>query len=130
MSKPGYVYIMTNQRYGTLYIGVTSDLTKHAYEHRTGAAPGNTKRHGLKQFVYYEAHDDIEAAIAREKATKEWQRSWKLNRIPAAMGQLPGCRRRLGPRQPPPERRFSRNTQSWAASASSVDTAIITISGI
>ena len=81
MSKPGYVYIMTNRRYGTLYVGVTSDLTKRVYEHRTGAVPGFTKRYSLKKLVYYEAHDDIEAAIAREKVVKKWRRSWKLNRV-------------------------------------------------
>ena len=81
MPKPGYVYIMTNRRNGTLYIGVTSDLAKRVYEHRIGAAPGFTKRYGLKTMVYYEAHADIETAIVREKAMKNWRREWKLRRI-------------------------------------------------
>ncbi len=81
MYEPGYVYIMTNRRNGTLYIGVTSDLVRRAYEHRTGTVPGFTKRYSLKKLVYYEVHGDIEAAIAREKAMKNWRRAWKLKRI-------------------------------------------------
>lgn len=81
MARPGYVYIMTNRPNGTLYIGVTSDLVKRVYEHRTGAASGFTKRYGLKQLVYFEAHADIETAIAREKAMKFWRRGWKVKRI-------------------------------------------------
>ena len=81
MARPGYVYIMTNRRNGTLYIGVTSDLAKRVYEHRTGAAPGFTKRYGLERLVYYEAHAGIESAIAREKAMKFWRRAWKIKRI-------------------------------------------------
>lgn len=81
MARPGYVYIMTNRPNGTLYIGVTSDLVKRVYEHRTGAASGFTKRYGLKQLVYFEAHADIATAIAREKAMKFWRRAWKVKRI-------------------------------------------------
>lgn len=81
MARSGYVYIMTNRRNGTLYIGVTSNLAKRVYEHRAGAVPGFTKRYGLKRLVYYEAHADIESAIAREKAMKFWRRAWKVKRI-------------------------------------------------
>ncbi len=81
MARPGYVYIMTNRPNGTLYIGVTSDLVKRVYEHRTGAASGFTKRYGLKGLVYFEAHADIATAIAREKAMKFWRRAWKVKRI-------------------------------------------------
>lgn len=81
MTKPGYVYIMTNRRYGTLYVGVTSDLTKRVYQHRTGAVPGFTKQYNLKKLVYYETYDDIETAIVREKVVKKWRRAWKLNRV-------------------------------------------------
>jgi putative endonuclease len=51
------------------------------YEHRTGIVPGFTRRHGIKRLVYVEAHDDIEAAILREKQIKEWQRDWKIRLI-------------------------------------------------
>ena len=77
----GYVYILASRPHGTLYIGVTSDLAKRVHEHRTGAVPGFTRRHRLKQLVYLEAHDDIEAAITREKQMKEWNRDWKIELI-------------------------------------------------
>jgi putative endonuclease len=77
----GWVYIMTNQPSGTLYVGVTSDLARRAWEHREGLADGFTKRHGLKRLVYVERHDDITLAIQREKLLKHWSRSWKVQLI-------------------------------------------------
>jgi putative endonuclease len=77
----GWVYIMTNQPSGTLYVGVTSDLARRAWEHREGLADGFTKRHGLKRLVYVERHDDITLAIQREKLLKHWSRSWKVQSI-------------------------------------------------
>ncbi len=79
--KPGYTYILTNKRNGTLYIGVTSDLIKRIHEHKEKLAPGFTKTHNLTQLAYYEIHPDIETAILREKQMKEWKRVWKLKRI-------------------------------------------------
>lgn len=81
MSKPGYVYIMASERNGTLYIGVTSDLAKRVWQHREGLGNGFTTRYGAKMLAYYEAFDDIEAAISREKAMKKWRRQWKLRAI-------------------------------------------------
>ena len=75
------VYIVTNKRNGTVYIGVTGDLVRRTWQHRTGAVPGFTKRYGLKRLVWYELHDSIEAAIQREKTMKSWPRQWKLNVI-------------------------------------------------
>ena len=66
------VYIMASRRKGTLYIGVTSDLPRRAWEHREGVADGFTKRYGVKVLVYYELHATMEAAITREKQLKEW----------------------------------------------------------
>jgi len=77
----GYVYIMTNKPNGTLYVGVTNDLARRAWEHREGVADGFTKRYGLKRLVYYECHDDIVAAIQREKNIKHWSRAWKVGLI-------------------------------------------------
>jgi putative endonuclease len=77
----GWVYIMTNQPSGTLYVGVTSDLARRAWEHREGLADGFTKRYGLKRLVYVERHDDITLAIQREKLLKHWSRSWKVQPI-------------------------------------------------
>jgi putative endonuclease len=76
--KGGHVYVMTNRRDGTLYVGVTADLARRAYEHREGLAEGFTKQHGLKRLVYYEFHEDIRTAIQSEKTIKHWPRLWKL----------------------------------------------------
>ena len=79
--KGGWVYIMTNRPNGTLYVGVTSDLSRRASEHREGRLKGFTKQYELKRLVYAEQHDDIEAAIQREKSIKRWPRAWKVNLI-------------------------------------------------
>jgi putative endonuclease len=79
--KPGYVYIMASGRNGTLYLGVTSDLTKRAWEHRKGLVPGFTKQHGCKMLVWYEAHDDLQEARLRELQMKKWKRLWKITTI-------------------------------------------------
>ena len=75
------VYIMTNRRNGTLYVGVTSDLPGRVYQLREGLLAGFTKRYGLKMLVYYEQHDDIRSAIQREKNIKGWPRAWKVRLI-------------------------------------------------
>jgi putative endonuclease len=79
--KGGWVYILTNKRDGTLYVGVTSDLLKRAWEHREGVVAGFTKRYGLKLLVYFEWHDEITLAIQREKNIKHWSRAWKIELI-------------------------------------------------
>ena len=76
-----WVYIITNQRDGTLYVGVASDLPRRAYQHREGLVDGFTKPYGLKMLVYCEQHDDIRIAIQREKAIKHWSRAWKVRLI-------------------------------------------------
>jgi len=81
MPKPGYVYILASKPNGTLYIGVTSDLARRAYQHREGMVDGFTKQHDVSRLVYYEQHDDIRAAIQREKNLKHWRRRWKLRLI-------------------------------------------------
>jgi putative endonuclease len=77
----GTVYIMASKRNGTLYTGVTSDLSGRVWEHREGVLPGFTKRYGVKMLVWYEAFDDIRDAIQREKTIKKYPRAWKLNLI-------------------------------------------------
>ena len=79
--RGGWVYIMTNRANGTLYLGVTSDIARRAWEHREGVAEGFTRRYGLKRLVYVERHEDIAAAIQREKTLKHWPRAWKVNLI-------------------------------------------------
>ncbi|MBB4015467.1 putative endonuclease [Chelatococcus caeni] len=72
---------MTNRPNGTLYIGVTSNLARRAWEHRESMIDGFTKRYGLKQLVYYEAYEDIRSAIQRESNMKHWPRRWKIRLI-------------------------------------------------
>ncbi len=81
--KYGYVYILTNKPYGTLYIGVTSDIVRRYNEHARGVVPGFTKTYGLKTLVHLEVSESITAAIAREKQLKRWHRDWKINLINA-----------------------------------------------
>jgi putative endonuclease len=76
-----YTYILASRRNGTLYVGVTNDLIRRVYEHRTGAVAGFTKRYNVKLLVYFEVFDDVERAIGREKRLKEWPRAWKLRLI-------------------------------------------------
>ena len=81
MEKLFCVYIMASRRRGTLYIGVTSNLLKRAWEHREGVVEGFTKQYGVKKLVWYEVHDNAETAITREKQLKEWRRQWKVELI-------------------------------------------------
>ncbi|MCE7030121.1 GIY-YIG nuclease family protein [Jiella avicenniae] len=74
----GHVYIMASQRGGTLYIGVTSDLARRVFEHKSEATKGFTSRYGCKRLVWYEEHFDIRDAIAREKSLKKWSRARKV----------------------------------------------------
>jgi putative endonuclease len=79
--KRGYVYILTNKPFGTLYIGVTSDLPRRMLEHKNGLVPGFTKRYGLKTLVHFETYELVAQAIAREKQLKNWQRDWKIELV-------------------------------------------------
>ena len=79
--KSGWVYVMTNKPFGTLYIGVTSDLGARVWQHRNGKGSRFCKRYGLTRPVYAEEHPRIDEAIAREKAMKAWKRNWKLRQI-------------------------------------------------
>lgn len=77
------VYILSSQRNGTLYVGVTSDPVRRVWEHKNDAVDGFTKRYGVHDLVYYELHADMIAAIAREKQLKKWNRAWKIELIEA-----------------------------------------------
>ncbi len=79
-----YVYILSSQKYGTLYVGVTSNLLKRVYEHKEGIVAGFTKKYNVNQLVYYEIYHDINEAILREKQIKKWRRNWKANLIESA----------------------------------------------
>jgi putative endonuclease len=79
--KQPCVYILASKRNGTLYVGVTSDLVKRSWEHRTKAVEGFTKKYDVHALVYFEMHENMISAITREKQLKKWQRAWKLRLI-------------------------------------------------
>jgi putative endonuclease len=79
MRRTFYVYILASAPYGTLYVGVTNDLTRRAWEHRNNVVKGFTQEHGVHRLVWYEIHEDIYEAITREKRIKKWNRDWKVN---------------------------------------------------
>jgi putative endonuclease len=81
MQKQPTVYILASRRNGTLYIGVTSDLVKRAWEHKNGATDGFTKKYGVHTLVYFELFEDMVSAITREKQLKKWRRAWKIELI-------------------------------------------------
>ena len=81
MPKQPAVYILASKRNGTLYIGVTSNLQKRAWEHKNDVIEGFTKQYRVHLLVYYELHDDMVSAITREKQIKKWNRAWKLELI-------------------------------------------------
>lgn len=79
--KQYFVYILASAKHGTLYIGVTSDLLRRVWEHKEARTEGFTKKYKVHLLVWYEVHQDIEAAIVREKRLKRWNREWKINLI-------------------------------------------------
>ena len=79
--KQYYVYILASKKNGTVYIGVTGDLTKRIYEHKQNLVGGFTKQYNVHNLVYYEIYEDINEAILREKQMKKWNRQWKINLI-------------------------------------------------
>lgn len=81
MRETAFVYMLASYRYGTLYIGVTTDLVRRVYEHRQGYVKGFTRDYNVKRLVWYEIHTDIQEAIVREKRLKHWKRVWKIELI-------------------------------------------------
>jgi putative endonuclease len=76
-----FVYILASRRNGTLYVGMTDNLVRRLWEHRTGLIPGFTKKYGVKMLVWYELHGTRENAFQRERQLKKWNRTWKLRLI-------------------------------------------------
>lgn len=87
LMKTYYVYIMTNKRNGTLYVGVTNNLTRRVYEHKQKLVPGFTSKYNLTLLVYYELVNDVRDAIAREKQIKGWLRIRKKALIDSLNGE-------------------------------------------
>jgi len=77
------VYILASRRNGTLYLGVTTNLPRRVWEHKTGIGSGFARKYGVAMLVWYETFEEISLAIAREKAMKKWRRAWKIKRIEA-----------------------------------------------
>jgi putative endonuclease len=84
MERQPCVYILARASHSTLYTGVTSDLLGRIHQHRSGTVRGFTQRYGIKRLVWFEAHERIEQAIAREKTIKRWPRAWKYDLIHTA----------------------------------------------
>ncbi|WP_421808912.1 GIY-YIG nuclease family protein [Flagellimonas sp.] len=76
-----YVYIISNKKMGTIYIGYTNDLKKRMYRHKHGVGSKFASRYKLKTLVYYEKFNFPMPAIRREKQLKKWNRNWKINLI-------------------------------------------------
>ncbi len=76
-----YVYLLASQPQGTLYVGMTDDLVRRVWEHKTKAIPGFTTKYGVDRLVWFEAHETRELAWRREKQIKEWRRGWKISLI-------------------------------------------------
>jgi putative endonuclease len=81
MQKKFFVYIMTNKRRGTLYTGVTSELPKRVWQHKSKVMKEFAAKYNLSMLVYYEACENAETAIVREKRIKKWNRAWKIEMI-------------------------------------------------
>ena len=83
MAKGGWVYIMADRYRGTMYVGVTADLSARIFQHRSGTGSDFCRRYGLDRLVWAEFGDDIEGCIAHEKRVKKWRREWKFALIEA-----------------------------------------------
>ena len=76
-----FVYLLASRPYGTLYVGMTNDLLRRVIEHREGKGGAFTRRYNAHRLVWYEQHQYVEEANAREKAIKKWRRGWKIGLI-------------------------------------------------
>jgi putative endonuclease len=79
--KNYYIYILASKKNGTLYIGMTNDLVRRIFEHKSGSIEGFTKKYSVDKLVYFESTTDVNEAIAREKRLKKWKRQWKIDLI-------------------------------------------------
>ena len=76
-----FVYLLASRPFGTLYVGMTDDLLRRVWEHKTKAVPGFTARYSVDRLVWFEPQETLEAAFLREKWIKEWKRAWKIQLI-------------------------------------------------
>ena len=75
------VYILASRERATLYIGVTSDLPQRVWQHRAGQVEGFTRQYTVTRLVWFEVHEEMLSAIAREKRLKAWRRAWKIELV-------------------------------------------------
>ena len=78
-----YVYILASRRDGAIYVGVTNDIVRRIYEHRTKVIQGFTSKYNITRLVWFEIYEDPISAISREKELKKWKRAWKVELIEA-----------------------------------------------
>ena len=76
-----YVYILASRKDGAIYVGITNDIVRRIYEHRTKAAPGFTSKYNIARLVWLEIYEDPISAISRERELKKWKRAWKVQLI-------------------------------------------------
>ncbi len=81
MERQPCVYLLASKRNGTLYTGVTSNLLKRVWEHKSNIVESFTSKYGVHTLVWYEVHETMETAIQREKTIKNWKRAWKMKVI-------------------------------------------------
>ncbi|WP_456734455.1 GIY-YIG nuclease family protein [Bradyrhizobium sp. USDA 3364] len=81
MNPQFFVYIVASGRNGTLYVGVTNNLSRRIAEHKAKLVPGFTRQYNVDQLVYFEAFESILEARAREHSLKRWRRAWKIKLI-------------------------------------------------
>ena len=81
MSRNYFVYMLASKSNGTLYVGVTNDLVRRVFEHRSGEVEGFTKRYSVRHLVWFDETADVTAAIAFEKKLKRWPRAYKIKMI-------------------------------------------------
>ncbi len=79
--RASYVYILASAPYGTLYVGVTTNIVKRTWQHKEQFLEGFTKKYGVHMLVWYEVHTELMNAVAREKQLKKWKREWKIELI-------------------------------------------------
>ena len=79
--KRGYVYMLANKPYGTLYLGVTSNLSERVFQHKQGIASAFTKKYRVNMLVWFEEYERPGEAIQRETSMKRWKRDWKIDLV-------------------------------------------------
>jgi putative endonuclease len=78
-----YVYILASRKDGAIYVGITNDIVRRVYEHRTKVIQGFTSKYNITRLVWFEIYEDPISAISREKELKKWKRVWKVQLIEA-----------------------------------------------